>query len=96
MMIPQPFTRSEQTFMARYAKIKPEFGDSWRHRRIVQKLAHRMIERYDSKDAAITLVPLYAMYDVVDGYWQIDPGHPNEHGNEQVARALFTSLVRSR
>ena len=91
--IPIPFTRSEPTFMARYAKIKPEFGDPWRHRRIVQTLARRMIERYDDRDAAFSLVPLHALFDGVDSFWQIDPGHPNEYGGEQIARALFAAIV---
>jgi lysophospholipase L1-like esterase len=94
LAIPPPFTRSEPTFMARYASIKPEFGDPWRHRRIVQTLARRMIEHFDGKSPDVTVVPLPALFDVTDGYWQIDPGHPNEVGAEQVARALYAAIVR--
>jgi hypothetical protein len=92
--IPAPFTRSEPVFVKRYASSNPDFGDPWRHRQVVLALARSMIE-YFSKYPYVTLAPTYAVVDVVDGYWQIDPGHPNEIGSDQIAACFEAALLLS-
>ncbi|MGH7411803.1 MAG: SGNH/GDSL hydrolase family protein [Candidatus Methylomirabilis sp.] len=93
IVIPTPFTRSEPVFRRRYAEIRSDFGDPWRHRRIVETLARRMVEHFDGHDPAVTLIPMHAMFDTVDGYWVVDPGHPNEQGGKQMAAGIFATLA---
>lgn len=93
--MPAPFTRSGPVFEKRYGAANPAFGDPMRHRRIVLALARRMIEHFSNSETAVVLAPLYLSIDVIDGYWQIDPGHPNELGADQMAAVFQAALVRA-
>jgi len=95
ILLPPPFTRSKAVFQRRYGSIQPEFGDPWRHRRVVQTLGRRMIEHFDGHAPQIKLIPMNAMLDTVDGYWAVDPGHPNEAGGLQIAAALFAVIANA-
>lgn len=93
--IPAPFTRSAPIFEKRYGAANPSFGDPIRHRRIVLALARRMIEHFGKSDAQVVLAPQYLSVDVIDGYWQIDPGHPNDLGADQMAGVFQAALLRA-
>ncbi len=91
--IPAPFTRSNSIFLNRYG---PKFADAWKHRQIVLALARHMIKHFKNKrHSDVVLVPLHAIIDVIDGYYQIDPGHPNKIGAEQMATTFKASLLLS-
>jgi lysophospholipase L1-like esterase len=94
VMIPAPFTRSDAVFQRRYVSAggAPALGSAWRHRQIVQALARAMVERLDGR-SGITLVPVHAMFDTVDGLGADDPGHPNDEGGREIANQLFAVLA---
>lgn len=94
--IPAPFTRSDVTFRFKYAEIKPEFGNAWRHRRIQHAYARHLMEHFEKAAIPnVIVVPSHLAIDIVDGYWIDDAGHPNEIGGLQLARAIYPYLSRA-
>ncbi len=93
IVLPAPFTRSARTFEQVYGGSREDFGDPWRHRRIQHAVLTALLDRFGAEAPPIFVIPLNAALDTVDGYWIGDAGHPNEHGADQIAGAVFASIV---
>jgi lysophospholipase L1-like esterase len=86
LILPAPFTRSEKNFNDAYKGAVTR----WNARQGQHALVRAMIETFGGKEAErIWLIPLHASFDTVDGYPVDNAGHPNPHGQGQIADAVF-------
>jgi len=94
--LPAPFTRSDATFRYKYASIKPEFGDAWRHRRIQHAYARALMDRFERLGIGrVVVVASHLGLDIVDGYWIDDAGHPNELGGRELAESIAPYVLEA-
>lgn len=89
VLTPPYFTNSEAVFERKYGA---GYGGPTRLRRILHALIREMIVELENFDG-VTLVPTHVMLDTVDGYYAIDPGHPNDLGNLEQAYAVKAAVL---
>ena len=90
IILPAPFTRNRKDF-------RDAYGDSiswWSARRAQHALVKAMIEKFGNRETeGVWLVPLYASFDILDGYPIDNAGHPNRYGQKQIADAVFAWMA---